>query len=199
MVTVDAYLGLGSRYSYLAFTQFAGIEARHECRIRLIPLSSVELMALRGTSPFRGAPVSGQYDWGYRRRDAEDWAAYYGVPYREPETLPEDHELMARACIAADRQDRLRDYVARIFSAVFVEVREITASVCTELAAACGLDLQRFVRDLEDRATSAQVTANAREALERGVFGVPTFVLGDRMFWGNDRLVLLEHALGQRA
>jgi 2-hydroxychromene-2-carboxylate isomerase len=78
--TVDFYYGLGSRYSYLASTQLARIAAATGCRFDWQPLKSGALMELRGGHPFHGEPVSGQYEWPYRRLDAEAWAEFYGVP-----------------------------------------------------------------------------------------------------------------------
>ena len=60
MREVEFFFGLGSRYSYLAFTQIARIEAAHSCTFNLQPIGSGELLNLRGGSPFRGAPLSGQ-------------------------------------------------------------------------------------------------------------------------------------------
>src|SRR5918996_5126174 len=82
--TVDFYLGLGSRYSYLAASQVDRIEKTYNCRFVWKPIASGALMARRGGNPFRGEPLSGQYDWGYREYDAKCWASYYGIPFREP-------------------------------------------------------------------------------------------------------------------
>jgi 2-hydroxychromene-2-carboxylate isomerase len=194
MVEVDAYLGLGSRYSYLAFTQLPRIAAETGCRFNLLPISSVELIALRGPSPFSGAPVSGQYDWGYRQRDAELWAEHYGVPYVEPKKFPKDHRLFACACRAAERQEKLAGYMAKVFRAVFVENRELDRDLLVSLAA----DGEKLDRDIDDAEVDARVTADAKEAFRRGAFGVPTFFAGERMYWGNDRLVLLESYLKRR-
>jgi len=199
MHEVDFYYGLGSRYSYLAFTQLEGIERRRQCSFRLHPISSVELMQMHGRSPFEGQPVSGQYDWSYRRCDAEAWAALYGVPFVEPAELPGDHRLMARACHAAAAQHALRDYSAALFGAVFVRHETVDAQQCVALAASIKLDTRRFAADLECDRIASDVTAAARAAFERGAFGVPTCFVGDQMFWGNDRLVLLEHWLGRQA
>jgi 2-hydroxychromene-2-carboxylate isomerase len=79
--TVRSYYAVGSRYSYLASTQMATLERQTGCEVVWRPLHSADLYALRGASPFEGRPVSGQYDWDYRRLDAERWADYYGVPY----------------------------------------------------------------------------------------------------------------------
>ena len=91
MEEVEFLFGLGSRYSYLAFTQMARIEATYSCTFNLQPIGSGELLNLRGASPFQGAPLSGQYEWDYRRRDAVAWAEYYRVPFVEPKPLPKDH------------------------------------------------------------------------------------------------------------
>jgi 2-hydroxychromene-2-carboxylate isomerase len=76
-VEVEFFYGVASRYSYLASTQLPAIEQATGCRFRWRPLFSGDLLALRGVSPFKQPPPSGQYDWSYRRRDAEEWAAYY--------------------------------------------------------------------------------------------------------------------------
>lgn len=199
MRRIDFYFGLGSRYSYLAFTQVERIERAHACEFVLKPLSSVELMELRGRSPFEGQPISGQYEWDYRQRDAQAWAAYYGVPYIEPRRLPEDHRLMARACRAADGQGPMRAYCTALFRIVFAEHKEVNRGTCLALARSLNLDVHEFERAMDARNVAEQVRATAREAIGRGVFGVPSFVVDDRMFWGNDRLVLLEHYLASSA
>jgi 2-hydroxychromene-2-carboxylate isomerase len=198
MEEIEFFFGLGSRYSYLAFTQISRIEASLSCVFSLMPLSSVELMGLRGASPFRGAPLSGQYEWDYRRRDAEAWASYYRAPFVEPKPLPEDHRLMARACCAADVQGALRGYCKAMFEAVFVNNESIDAEVCVAIASRIGLNAGLFGEAMSSSAVERSVAANARHAFERGAFGVPTFFIDDRMFWGNDRLVLLEHYLSHK-
>jgi 2-hydroxychromene-2-carboxylate isomerase len=195
---VDFYYGLGSRYSYLASTQIAGLEAETGCRVVWRPLSSGDLMAERGHNPFHGEPVSGQYEWTYRRRDAEAWAAYYGVPYREPERFRVDPRHLAEACIAAGRLNHLVPYSRRLFAAIFVESRVIDGVVLEEIAAGIGLELPAFHALRADPATVAAHLDTVREAQRRGAFGVPTFFAGKQMFWGNDRLVLLRHHLMTR-
>ena len=64
-------------------------------------------MDRRGGNPFRGEPLSGQYDWGYREYDAKCWADYYGIPFREPVAFRVDPARLALACLAADGQGAL--------------------------------------------------------------------------------------------
>jgi 2-hydroxychromene-2-carboxylate isomerase len=198
MQEVEFFFGLGSRYSYLAFTQIARIEASHSCKFNLQPIGSEALLNLRGASPFQGAPLSGQYEWDYRQRDAAAWAEYYRIPFVEPKPLPKDHRLMARACHAAGLQGALRPYCEAMFQAVFVSNEDIEEQTCAAIASRIKLDACQFIEAMGSSAVNERLTATARRAFERGAFGVPTFFVGDRMFWGNDRLLLLEHYLAGR-
>lgn len=191
---VEFVFGLGRRYSYLASTQLGRIRQRTGCEFVWTPVSSVELMALRKRMPFQGGPVSGQYDWDYRRQDAQAWAAYYGVPFTEPNPAPRDHQLLAVACRAAGALGAMVPFA----HALLVGHREIDAHACLDLGARQGLERQKFGLAMADPAIRIRVTGDAQEALARGAFGVPTFFVDGRMFWGNDRLVLLEHHLGHR-
>lgn len=199
--TVHFYYSIGSRYSYLASTQIEKLERETGCEVIWRPLYSVDLYELRGHNPFEGEPGSGQYDWDYRRYDAESWAEYYGVPYEEPRGAVEfDPRLLARACVAADQLGAVRPYSRRMFGAIFAEgVPKIDEEECVRRAEAMGLPRNRFVRELGSPELDERLAETADEAHSAGAFGVPTFVVGNRMFWGNDRLVLVRHHLDRLA
>jgi 2-hydroxychromene-2-carboxylate isomerase len=197
---VDFFYGLGSRYSYLASTRIAQLEADTGCRVRWRPLYSADLFAARGRNPFEGRPVSGQYEWAYRRRDAERWATYYGVPYREPEGASFDPGRLALACTAAAVLGAVEPFSRRLFRAVFVDgTSPLDDQVCSELAREIGLDEDAFLAALGDPETAARLAATVEEAAARGVFGVPSFVVVGEVYFGNDRLPLVRHALLQRS
>jgi 2-hydroxychromene-2-carboxylate isomerase len=197
---VDFYYGLGSRYSYLAATQIAALERDYGAEVAWHPLTSGALMDLRRQNPFHGAAASGQYDWGYRQRDAEDWAALYGVPFLEPVgRLTFDRDLPALACLAAKRMGEVVAYSHAMFRLMFVEDREtVTRDDAIETAAALGLDRRAFADALASADLVAEHDRELAAAHARGTFGVPTFFVGGRMFWGNDRLPLVRAVLEGR-
>mgnify|MGYP001213553215 FL=1 len=201
MTTVQFYYSLGSRYSYLAMTQLAKLQESTGCQVDWHPLNSVTLLARRGIGPFSGSPVSGQYEWLYRERDARRWAAYYGVPFVEPRGRVEfDPQQLAIAAVAAKRLGHAEGYSRAVFSAMFVDpaVRSIDRNELVRLAEACSIASSRFEAELDNPATAAELSQSIDEAHRLGVFGVPTFIIGDEAFWGNDRLVLLSYHLTQR-
>jgi 2-hydroxychromene-2-carboxylate isomerase len=192
------FYGLGSRYSYLASTQIAQLEADTGCKVRWRPLYSADLFAKRGRNPFEGQPVSGQYEWAYRRRDAERWAAYYGVTYREPKDLCFDPRRLALACAAAEALGAVEAFSRRLFQALFVDgTSPLDDEVCAGLAREIGLAEDAFRAALGQPETAARLTATVEEAAVGGVFGVPSFVVGGEVYFGNDRLPLVSHALLQ--
>jgi 2-hydroxychromene-2-carboxylate isomerase len=195
MRTVDFYLGLGSRYSYLAASQVDRIEKAYDCRFVWKPIASGALMDRRGGNPFCGEPLSGQYDWGYREYDAKCWADYYGIPFREPVAFRTDPAMLALACLAADAQGALVRCCRLLQQLIFVDGVAIDEATIAGLAGRLGLDGKAFQHELQAAETRVRHDSLLDEAKARGAFGVPTFFLGDRMFWGNDRLVLLEAAL----
>ena len=195
MTVVDFYLGLGSRYSYLAASQVDRLEARYGCRFAWKPIASGALIDRRGDNPFRREDGVGQYDRAYREYDAKAWAALYGIPFHEPAPFALEASVPARACLAAERQGALVACCRTLFATIFADGVTIDAAAIDALPARLGLDAAAFRRDLDLPETRARHDALIDEAERRGAFGGPTFFLDGRMFWGNDRLPLLEAAL----
>ena len=121
---------------------------------------------------------------------------YYGVPYREPDNVRVDPRRLALACTAAARLGAVESFSRCLFHALFVDgISPLDDDACVTLAQDAGLDPVVFRHALEQPETAAALMATVEEAVARGVFGVPSFVLRDEVFFGNDRLVLLRHAL----
>lgn len=197
---VDFIYGLGSRYSYLAATQIERIAHQSGAVFRWKAIHSAMLFERRRRNPF-GEASEGQYDWDYRRRDAEAWARYYGVPFRDPVgRLDYPPKLAALAARAAERQGALVAMSMALFGLIFVDDRRgFGRAEVLEQARDLGLDPRQFQADLDDPGLEDEHGREIDRLIGQGIFGVPTFVLEDgRRFWGNDRLVLLEAALQGR-
>lgn len=201
MLKLDFYFSPGSRYSYLAMSQVPLIEKRFSVKFDWLPVSSMRIRMLRGVDPFAkslvsGHPVSEQYDWNYRREDAERWAAVYNIPFTESHGF--DFDLLVRAAIVARLLGDTRTYASELTSEVYARrTGPLDASLCKDVAVRANLNAAEFEALLESPQAYEATEAAAVEAIKRGVFGVPTFFIGSKRFWGNDRLILVEHELSR--
>lgn len=198
---VEFYYAIESRYSYLAARQLEAIASRTEATFLWRPLGFFDLLEIRGKNPFQGDPVSEQYEFSFRTQDAQRWASYYGVPFQEPRgRVTYNPREFAIALLVAEQMGALPVYSHSLFAALYAENwPAIDLEFCAERSAAVGLDVAAFRREL-NRADEWQAIAHQRAitAAEKGVSGVPTFIVGNEKFWGNDRPILLEHHLQQQ-
>ncbi|HVY99889.1 MAG TPA: DsbA family protein [Dongiaceae bacterium] len=198
MKSIDFYYSIGSRYSYLAHSRMAGLERDFGVAVRWRPLDSAALMKAVGRTPFAGPPPSTQYDPGYRSIDAERWARFYGIPYREPDWARIDFARVNMAVVAAADQADPQAYSRALFALAFERgARAIDDAALRAAADSAGLDAARLIRDIDAEETAARHHATIEAALAAGVFGVPSFVIGTQMYWGNDRIALLRHHLAE--
>jgi 2-hydroxychromene-2-carboxylate isomerase len=196
IANIDFYYSIGSRYSYLASTQVESLQRETGFQIEWHPVNSIRLISRRENSPFEGKP-SGQYESAYRELDAQRWAKLYGVPYLEPRGRVQfDSELLARACVAAKHFGKVVEYSHLLFAAMFQDsLSKIDERECIDRANICGISTEDFQVMLKTQETANNLNESIDRAINAGVFGVPTFIVNDELFWGNDRLVLLRQYL----
>ena len=166
-MVVDFYFGVGSRYSYLASTQLDALGEETGARFNWLAVDSPKLIAARGHDPFTTSAGAGQYSWNYRQKDAEAWADFYGVPFREPHgRLAIDPDLLSLACTTARRLGASEAYARALFRAVFVDdLPRVDRAVCVERVDEIGLDRQAFNNALDDPTTWAERQRIMQEAL----------------------------------
>ena len=201
---IDFYYSISSRYSYLASTQIDALESETGCTVSWFPVDGRELRALAASEPFKELP-SGQYRSPYREQDIQGWADYYGVPYREPPDANSkiwwadyDARPLARAAAAAKRLGKGAVYSRLLYDTFFAsDTWPVDDAVLQRTAIEAGLASEEFSRAFREPETEAYLAEVAAQARQHGTFGVPTFVYCGRMFFGNDRIVLLKHHIAK--
>jgi 2-hydroxychromene-2-carboxylate isomerase len=186
----DFFYDLGSPYSYLASTQLAGIEQRTGSRARLLAIT------LGGLRKATGHHLPPPQQLKYMSEDTSRWAAQYGVKMQIPKAFPVSTIQGLRACIAAEREGKGEQAMRALFRAYWVEGEDISdARVIESALTKAGLDGKALVEATGQQEIKDVLRRNTDLALGRGVFGVPTLFVGERSFWGNDRLQFAEAEL----
>ncbi len=129
------------------------------------------------------------------RQDVARWARKLGIPMSPPPISTEPTRAGA-ASLLAEVDGRLREYAIETMRIEWGEGRDIgELDVLREVARRIGMDEQAVIEAADDPVRRSKLEANAQEAQQKGVFGVPTFIVGDEVFWGNDRLDFLRDHL----
>ena len=134
----------------------------------------------------------------YQAKDLADWARYCGLKIARLHHWPDDVELALRGAIVALENDVIEPFSKRVFEAYFGAQEDINqVRVLVGIAVSCGLNKNRFKQRIGEAGTLVQLQHNTNELVERGGFGCPTMFIGDDMYFGNDRMPLVEMALAR--
>jgi 2-hydroxychromene-2-carboxylate isomerase len=191
---VDFYFDVGSPAAYLAWTQMPRIAAETGARVNEKPFLLGGVFQATGNKSPMEVPAKGKYMLG----DLERHARRYGVPFAHNPHFPINTLTLMRVAIGLQAREpqRMRPYVDAVFRAIWVDGKNMNdpATVGAVLQQA-GFDPQQLLALASDPAVKEQLKAATQEAVTRGVFGAPTFFVGDHMYWGQDRLEFVKEAL----
>lgn len=191
--SVRLYFDLVSPYSWLALSRVEAFGERHAIAWDARP---VVYAALLDTHELVG-PVEVESKRRYTFHDVARCAAELGLTLTGPPAHPfRSLEALRAVCLFHDDPRRLRLAVA-LADACWSAGRALTEpSVLAEVVAAAGLDASDLARRTADPAVKERLRRNTEQALQAGVFGVPTFVYEGELFWGHDRMEHLARRIG---
>lgn len=196
IANVDFYFDYRSPYSYMANTQTSRIEARVSYR----PIDLTTLFEL-AKNPARTSASPRKLR--YSHLDLARWARAYGVPFLVNSRLAQvDSKLLANGAIAAQHLGIFPFYHSTIFNALWVEDLDLASSEgrATALRTA-GLDAEAVWRLAVQEKIDQERDGNTGRALDAGAFGAPSFDYNGELFFGNDRISMLNDRIreGRRA
>ena len=196
---IEFFFDIGSSYSYLAATQMAAVARRTGVPVRFRPFLLGAVFKATGNDLPARLPAKARW----MMHDMTLWSHHYGIPLRMPSRFPLNTLRAQRALTAAERlagPDAVAALALALFHAYWVDDQDVgTDPVIAASATAAGLDPAAIVTAIDLPETKDQLRATTDEAVRRGAFGAPAMFVGDALFWGNDRLPLLEQYLARTA
>lgn len=191
---LDFYFDVGSPAAYLAWTQVPRLAQATGATVNYKPFLLGGVFQATGNRSPAEVPAKGKW----MDTDLQRFAKRYGVPFRHNPHFPINTLALMRAALGLQmrRPDRLLPYGDAIFKAVWVDGRNMNdaAEVGRALQEA-GFDPQTVLALTQDPEVKERLKAETQQAVARGVFGAPTFFVGDQMFWGQDRMDFVKEAL----
>ncbi|MFG1295514.1 2-hydroxychromene-2-carboxylate isomerase [Xanthobacter variabilis] len=192
---IDYYFSIISPWSFIGHAPFMAVAARHGAEVDVRPVSLGPVFAETGGLPLAQRPPQRQR---YRILELQRWRVKRGIDFHvHPAFWPFDPTLADRTVIAAGQAGHaVNDLLAGLFSAVWQQQRDLSdPQVIASVADAAGLPGAELVSAAGGEAAGAAYLANRDRALAADVFGAPAYVLDGEVFWGQDRIELLDDAL----
>ena len=203
---IEFFFDISSPWTYLAFHNIQPLAAELNVPIQWRPILVGGIFNSVNPSVYamRENPVPAK--WAYMKKDLQDWAREAELKIvMPPKVFPVNSVKAMRACIWLDQQtpagqaSQMLPFARAAFEAYWAREEDISQDdVLAELCEQCGIEVKAFFTGISQPAIKDQLKTNTEEVIRRGGFGSPTMFVGDDMYFGNDRLPLLQSAL-QRA
>ena len=186
---LEFWFEFGSTYSYLAAERIEDAAREVGVPVRWEPFLLGPIFAEQGwdDSPFNVYPAKGRYMW----RDMKRLCESRGIPFAKPSRFPRSGVAASRvACLARETSEPwLPRFVRAVFRANFAEDREIgEIAEVRSILDSLRLPGARLVEESQAPENKQRLREQTERAAGLGIFGAPSFVAGDELFWGNDRL-----------
>lgn len=192
---IDYFFSVISPWSFIGHAPFMAVVARHGVEVSIRPVSLGPVFAESGGLPLAQRPPQRQR---YRLLELQRWRVKRGIDFHiHPAFWPFDPTLADRTIIAAQLAGHdATSLVTDLFAAVWQQQRNLAdPDVVAAVADAAGLPGTELVASAQGEAAEAAYADNRDRALASDMFGAPAYVLDGEMFWGQDRIELLDDAL----
>ncbi|HEX5676851.1 MAG TPA: 2-hydroxychromene-2-carboxylate isomerase [Alcanivorax sp.] len=189
---LEFFFDVGSPASYLAWTQAPALCRRTGAALRYRPMLLGGVFKATGNASPAAVPAKGRYSG----LDMQRFARRYGVTLTMNPHFPVNTLMAMRLATAAVDTEQCDTVLAALFEGLWLQEKDLSdIEVLGRTLAEAGLDPEHWAARAQDQAVKDRLKATTEEAVERGVFGAPTFFVGEEMFFGQDRLDFVEEAL----
>jgi carboxymethylenebutenolidase len=196
---IDYYASLNSPWTHLGAARIEGMAAAHDATLRVYPVDFGEIFANSGGLPL---PKRAPQRQAYRLQELARWRDHLGIPIHvQPKHFPSS-EALSSGCVIAIRETIGDQPAIKLAHGVLKAVwqRELNTgepATMAMLIKECGLDADSILKLGAEPRWAERREADTKAALARGVFGAPSYVIGDDIFWGQDRLGFVERRLAR--
>jgi len=197
MARLEFFFDCSSPWTYLAFTRIHDVIARTRAEIMWKPILVGGVFNAVNKDVYERRANPDQRKASYSGKDLQDWARLAGITIGKPPVFPVRAVMAMRCVLAADEQGALVPFARAVFEAYWRDLKDISQTgVLADACRSTGLDPDAVLARADTPEIKDRLRLNTEEVIARGGFGSPTmFVDGSDMYFGNDRLPLVEAAL----
>ena len=194
---IEFFYDCSSPWTYLAFSEIENLVARQDLKLIWKPILVGGVFNSSNPSVYasRENPVKAKQD--YSTKDLQDWSKVRGLNINWPDVFPVNSVKAMRGAFYAINKEMISEYSSKVFFSYWTEGNDISQDeVLNQIISSLDFDSQDFFSFIALDQTKELLKSNTQELIDRGGFGSPTIFINEKnMFFGNDRLQLIEEIL----
>ena len=192
---IDYYFATPSPWAYLATPRVIELKNKYDLKINCKPSDLMEIFAVHGVAAVKDRPKPVQLN---RLTELKRWSKFLNMPMTiQPKFFPVDPSLSHRTIILAQKNNiNVENLIFSFQKAVWADEKDISdANTIIEICKSNDFNSSSIIEDANSEEIISEYKKNTEEALSRNVWGSPTFIYNDELFWGQDRIEFLERAI----
>jgi 2-hydroxychromene-2-carboxylate isomerase len=194
--TLEFVFDPGGPNSYLAWKVLPGILERTGAKLVYRPVLLGGLFKLSGNRAPMFRYADSPAKWAYEQLEFDRFVAAHALPFRMNPAFPVNTVTLMRVALACEEEGSLDRFVPAAMTAMWEAGRDCgDPAVIAQVLDEAGLDGTALVARAGEQSIKDGLVARTEALAARGAFGVPTFFVGDEMFWGKERMAQVEAAL----
>ena len=193
--TLDYYFATPSPWAYLATPRVIKLKNKYDLKINWKPSDLMAIFAVHGVAAVKDRPQPVQLN---RLTELKRWSKFLNIPLTlQPKFFPVDPSLSHRTIILAQKNNiSVENLIFSFQRAVWADEKDISdENTIIEICKSNNFDSSSIIEDANSADIINEYKNNTEEALSKNVWGSPTFIYNNELFWGQDRIDFLERAI----
>ena len=181
----EFYFDFSSPYTFLAHKQIRKIEKDNSIKIKYMPILLGGLLKSAGIIANADIPIKAKY----MIKDCKMWAEKYDVAFKFNNYFPIKTLNLMRCVLVAEKKNFEQNFINEIFDAIWQEWLNLNDnSIVEKLLKNLDINPKTFLMDAIDSSIKEDLKKRTDLAFKKGIFGAPSFIVNNKVFWGQDRL-----------
>ena len=181
----EFYFDFASPYSFLAHKQIGKIEKENSIKMKYMPIFLGDLLNLAGIKANIDIPIKAKY----MIKDCKLWAEKYNITFKFNNYFPIKTLNLMRCTLVAEKKDFAQIFITKIFDAIWKDGINLNDNTIVEkLLQNLDLNPKTFLMEAIEPKIKDELKKRTDDAYQKGIFGAPSFIINNKVFWGQDRL-----------
>ena len=183
--SIEFYFEFGSPYTFLAHKEIRKIEKENSIKIKYMPILLGDLLKSVGVKPNADIPIKAKY----MIKDCKLWADKKNIVFKFNNYFPIVTLNLLRCVLVAEKKGFSQNFINKVFDAIWEDGLNLNDNIIVEkLLKNIGINPKTFLMESVDNKIKDELKKRTDEAYKKGIFGSPSFIVNNKIFWGQDRL-----------